>query len=304
MPPRGAYLNSFISFPVAGMHSSFTPRQIARALAIGESTVKRWCDKGVIPVESTPGGHRRIPTAGLFQFLKDTGRVPVRPELLGMPANLGKGERTLERAAAQLAEAAAAGDEEQARRLIFDLYFAEHDIAVICDRVLAAAFDHIGRQWECGNVEIFQERHACRITARLLDGLRAVAPRPPADAPQAVGGTIAGDHFDLPTQMVELVLLDSGWNAVSLGNNLPFESLAKAVRAYRPQLFWLSCSHLLDEAQFVHDYTAFYDEFADATAIVVGGRALHEGLRKQIKYAAYCDGMQHLTAFAETLLRQ
>jgi excisionase family DNA binding protein len=286
------------------MQNSFTPRQVARALAIGESTVKRWCDKGVIPVENTPGGHRRIAPAALFQFLKDSGRVAVRPELLGMPSNLGKGDRTIERAAAQLAEALAAGDEEKARLLILDLHFAEHDAAAICDRVIAAAFERIGRQWECGSIEIFQERHACRIAERLIDGLRAIIPHPPADAPRAVGGSIAGDHFDLPTQMAELVLLDAGWNAISLGNNLPFASLAKAIRNYRPKLFWLSCSHFADEAQFLQEYAAFYDEFGHDTAIVVGGRALHEELRKQMKYAAFCDGMQHLTAFAQTLFRK
>ena len=286
------------------MQQSFTPRQVARALGVGESTVKRWCDKGVIPVDSTPGGHRRIPIAPLFEFLKASGRILARPELLGMPANVGKGERVLERAATQLAEALIAGDEEQARRIVYELYLAEHDMGVLCDRGLARSFELIGRRWECGELEMFQERRGCRIAERLLDGLRLLVRTPAADAPRAIGGSPWGDQFDLPTQMAELVLRDSGWNAVSLGNNLPFDSFAAAIRLHRPRLFWLSCSHLTDEAAFLQEYREVYEEFGTEVAIVVGGRALHESLRKEMNYAAFCDGMQHLATFAQTLIRR
>jgi hypothetical protein len=34
---------------------------------------------------------------------------------------------------------------------------------------------------------------------------------------------------------------------------------------------------------------------------VVGGRALTPHLREQMKYAAYCDNMQHLETFAHSL---
>ena len=37
-------------------------------------------------------------------------------------------------------------------------------------------------------------------------------------------------------------------------------------------------------------------------ALVVGGRALTEEVRRQIRYAAYCDTLDHLVSFARTLL--
>ena len=39
-----------------------------------------------------------------------------------------------------------------------------------------------------------------------------------------------------------------------------------------------------------------------ASLAVVGGRALTEEMRQQMKYATYCDNMQHLEGFAQTLL--
>src|SRR5690606_10622798 len=121
---------------------------------------------------------------------------------------------------------------------------------------------------------------------------------PAEDAPRAIGGSPSGDQYDLPTQMAGLVLRDSGWKAVTLGINLPSDSSAAAIRLHRPRLFWLSCSHIGDEAAFLREYREFYDEFGTEVAVVVGGRALHGSLRREMKYAAYCDGMQHLAAFA------
>jgi excisionase family DNA binding protein len=284
------------------MSSSFTPRQVARALEIGESTVKRWCDKGVIPTEHTPGGHRRIPLVGLLNYLRSTQQDVLRPELLGLPANVGSGERTLHRAGSQLAQALLSGDEQQSRRIVADLYLAGHGMSTLCDRVIARAFEEIGHAWACGDAEVFQERRGCLIALRLLDDLRSFVPPPPATAPRAIGGAPTGDVYDLPTNMAELVLREAGWNAASLGNNLPFDTLAAAIREQQPRLFWLSCSHLADEAAFLRDYAQLNKEFCAKVAFVVGGRALSEPLRREMKYAAFCDNTAHLESFARSLM--
>lgn len=148
---------------------------------------------------------------------------------------------------------------------------------------------------------MFQERQGCEITLHVLHELRSLIPSPPTDAPKAIGGAPASDQYNLATTMAELVLRDAKWNAVSLGDNLPLTTLAAAIKTHRPQLFWLSCSHLADEENFLDEYADLYDEFGIDLAFVVGGRALTESLRRRMKYAAFCDNMQHLSAFAQTL---
>jgi methanogenic corrinoid protein MtbC1 len=283
------------------MKELLTPKQVARAIQASESSVKRWCDKGVIPTQYTAGGHRRIPMSGLLDFLRSSKHRLVRPEVLGLPATTGHTVRVVERAAGQLTEALVQGDEEQTRQIVFDLYLAEHSISAICDQVIARSFQEIGDRWECGEAEVYQERRSCEQALRVLHELRIVIPAPPAEAPLAIGGAIEGDQYNLATTMVELVLRDAQWNATSLGDNLPFDTLSAAIKQHRPSMFWISVSHLADESQFIDAYTKLYDEFGLDVAFAVGGRALTEEIRQQMKYAAFCDNLQHLESFAQTL---
>ncbi|REJ93532.1 MAG: helix-turn-helix domain-containing protein [Planctomycetota bacterium] len=50
------------------MNDLLTPKQVARAISVSESSIKRWCDRGAIATQYTPGGHRRIPLSGLLEF--------------------------------------------------------------------------------------------------------------------------------------------------------------------------------------------------------------------------------------------
>jgi methanogenic corrinoid protein MtbC1 len=283
------------------MRDLLTPKQVARAINASESSVKRWCDKGVIPTQYTAGGHRRISLPGLLNFLRERQQELVHPEALGLPPTSGQSARVVERARQQMTEALIAGDEPRCRQIAIDLYLAEHSISAICDEVFAAAFREIGDRWACGDAEVYQERRGCEILLRVLRELRSLLPAPAAGALTAIGAAPSGDPYRLGTTMAELVLRDAAWNAVSLGDNLPFATLAAAIRQQRPSLFWLSCSHIPDESEFLAGYRDLYEEFGLEVAFVVGGYALSDQLRQRMKYSAYCDNMQHLEGFAQTL---
>jgi excisionase family DNA binding protein len=284
------------------MRDLLTPKQVARALNVSESSVKRWCDRGVIATQYTAGGHRRIPLAAMMEFIRAGKHTLVHPEALGLPATSGQSERVVERAREKMTAALLAGDDSGCRQLAIDLYLAEHNLSVICDDVFAAAFREIGNRWSCGEAEVYQERRGCEITMRILRELRSLLPAPSQQAPLAIGGAPAGDPYSLGTTMAELVLRDTKWNAVSLGNNLPFATLAAAIREHRPKLVWLSCSFLADAESFLSGYSELHEEFAAEGALVVGGYALTEDIRRRMKFSAYCDNMQHLEGFAQTLL--
>lgn len=286
------------------MKELLTPKQVAKAIGVSESSLKRWCDKGVIPIVRTAGGHRRLPLSGVLAFLQRSGHELADPSVLGLPSSVGRGERTLDRAAEQLVQGLIAGHENVCRQVLFDLFIAGRSLSAIGDDVISPAFERIGDLWDCGDVEVYQERRSCEICLHVLSELRTAVLAPDEHAPLAMGGTPEGDFYQLPTALIELVLRQGGWRAVSLGSSLPAATLSAAIRTHRPRLFWLSASHVADEAALVACVHSVYESAAEVgTALAVGGRSLTESLRKRLVYATHCDTLRQLEAFAATLHR-
>src|SRR5512133_965111 len=61
-----------------------SPRELAEAIGVSESSIKRWADDGALRAVRTTGGHRRIPVEEAVQFIRVSGQSVVRPELLGI----------------------------------------------------------------------------------------------------------------------------------------------------------------------------------------------------------------------------
>jgi methanogenic corrinoid protein MtbC1 len=299
--------NSFKSFTKQNgerMNNSpklVSPKQVARAIGVSESSLKRWCDQGLIKTVRTAGGHRKMDIAEVLRYVREQDHKLVSPEILGLPPASEHANTGLTHGGTRLVNALLVGDELVARQIVFDLYLAKHSQSVIFDEVIAAAFREIGSRWECHEADVYQERRACEIALRVLFDLRRVQQVPDRKW-LATGGTIEGDPYSLPSAMAELVLRDAGFYATSLGTSIPVSSLVKAIRETRPKLFWLSVSHIRDGLDFVTEFTALSQACVTAgTALAVGGRALTADLRTRMTYSAYCDNMQHLEAFAKTL---
>jgi len=284
------------------MKQLVTPKQVAQAIGVSESSLKRWCDKGLLPTVRTAGGHRRMAVDAVIQFLRTNGQPMVRPEVLGLPSTTGQGHTMVDRARDQMTDALAAGDEEQCRRIVFDLYLSQHRASDICDQVLAGALHQIGDRWECGELSIYRERRGCEIALRTLYELRSAVPTPGPTMPLAIGGTLAHDPYKLATTMVELALCEAGWRAESYGTMLPAETLCEALRDTRPRLLWLSVSAFASPAELLSDCAQLYVTAAECgAALAVGGRALDESLRQQMRYSTFCDTLRHLVTFVDTL---
>jgi MerR family transcriptional regulator, light-induced transcriptional regulator len=280
---------------------TLSPKEAARVLGSSESSLKRWCDRGLIPVVRTSGGHRRLTLDALIRFAQQSGRPLAHPELAGTSAHTGAGERTLHSIREDLYAALLQGNEAACRQLLMDAYVAGVPLPRVLDEVVAVSFHRIGESYDCGDLEVFYERRAVETCLKVLHEFRQLVDAPPEDAPMAVGGTPACDPYSLPTTMIELVLRQQGWRATSLGARLPFETLVSAVNDLKPRLFWLSVSHIDDEPRFVREYNEFYAAVRENCPVVVGGRALTEPLRQQMQYAAFCDNLRHLEAFARSM---
>lgn len=287
------------------MQEQLTTRQIATALQVSESSVKRWCDQGAIPTVRTVGGHRRIPLSGFMHFLERTNQqvvVPLDGKSLGVapPEHEGLGA-SLTESRERFTEALARGDESTCRATLISAFATHESIARLADEIIAPALHRLGDQWQRGDLEVYQERRGCGICSHILHELKRILPAPPSNAPLAIGATPERDQYMLPGQLIETMLQQSGWQPMNLGANVPLMSVAAAVRTHQPKLLWLSMSHIVDESRFVAEYNDFYDALPPQLSVVLGGRALTDQLRPRLRYTGFCDNLQQLSSFAAAL---
>jgi excisionase family DNA binding protein len=279
----------------------FSPKQVARALGVSESSLKRWCDRGLIETRRTGGGHRRIPLDEVCRFLRDSEQFLVRPELLGLPATSGQCERGIKRAQDNLLQAIRRGDEQASRDIVMDLYLAGFEVSRICDELLTVVMHRVGDLWQCGEIEVYEERLGCEIYRRILEDFRRVLPPPSQGAPLAIGAAPEGDPYSLANRMVELVLCEAGWQATALGGALPFDTLTTAAQKRRPRLFWLSVSAIPSSEQFLRQYAEFHAALPEDVALVAGGRALNDSIRSRMVDCVHCNNLTELKHYVQTL---
>ena len=283
------------------MQQVFSPKQVARAIGASESSVKRWCDRGILPSIKTAGGHRRLPISGILEFLRAEDRAILDPLAIGLPEGAGATPKSAEAAAGPFQFALVEGNYNVCRRLIFDTLLAGESIARIFDELISPAMVGVGEDWCQGNLEVFQERRGCEIVSRLVHELRLTVVAPKADAPLSMGGSIEGDPYMLPNRMIETTLIAAGWKASSLGGGVPLPSLSTAIASHRPRLFWLSVSIIGDDDKFQTGFAKLQEACGEHTSLVVGGRALTEQLRKKLNYTVYCENLQRLDSFVRAL---
>lgn len=285
------------------MSEFFTPRQVARALGVSESSLKRWCDRSLLKTVRTAGGHRRVAYQEIARFCRETGRDLADPNVLGLPAAVGHGSTVYGRAAEQFGAALIAGDEAMARRITFDLLQTKHPIWEIGDLVVAPALREIGTSWHCGDVAVWQERRGCEIVQRVIYELTNLVAAPSPDAPPAFGGTLEGDPYRLSTMLCEATLREAGWRAESFGSSIPIASLTQALLDLRPRLAWISISHEVATDTFAPEFNEFSRRIrAAGIALAIGGRAVDDSLAAALEFTIRCRTLDELRVFADGLM--
>ena len=275
-------------------------RQVADALKVSVSSIKRWVDDGAIDAARTTGRHRLVTLSSALEFAR-RNRFPVEDllSLAGGSAPGGLDDRTCD----LVIDALKAGRAGEASALIGSAYRAGGG-AALADRVIRPVMERIGHGWMLGTWEIYHEHQATQVVvsalAELIAGLRKVQAAP---SPLALVAAPEGDPYTLPGLLAELVLLESGWSVRNLGGNLPLRSLAAATRDYRPRLICISVGSIADRAGFLRDYAYFYEAATQVdAAVILGGRALTPDLRSGLVYASFGDRILHLAEFARRVM--
>ncbi|MEM9186512.1 MAG: B12-binding domain-containing protein [Planctomycetota bacterium] len=259
----------------------FTPKQVAIALGVSESSVKRWCDNGRLRAGRTAGGHRKLPMAAVVELVRKTGQEIADPAALGMVAVSAR--RKPSRVQDELYNALLAGNEAAVRELLLGLYQQGATVIELGDELVSPVFRRIGDGWQQGVVSVHEERRSCEVAMAVLHELRRWVPDAAADAPLAMAATPQRDFAEVPIRLVELLLLASGWRTLMAGSGLPVEEIVHAVRLRDPRLLCVSATHLEDADAYVEQHNRLLAPLG--VPVIVGGGAFACDHAKAIK----CD---------------
>ncbi len=277
-------------------------RELARAIGVSESSVKRWADGGVLRVVRTAGGHRRIPLAEAVRFVRETRATLVEPAAIG----IGCVEAMAAAAAPasedeRLAGWLMAGAATEACGFLNGLYLRGRSLASIIDGPLREALERIGERWLHAADGILLEHRATDICLRWLSQIRGML-TPVDDAPLALGGAPEGDPYALPTLAVAAALEAEGLHAINLGPETPIATLLLALEREQPAIMWVSVSTEAGRAAVERELPRLaHAARAHGARLILGGRALHNGSLRIPAGVQLGQSVTELAAFAQGL---
>ncbi len=277
-----------------------SPRELAEALGVSESSLKRWVDAGKIVATRTEGGHRRIPLPEAVRFIRETGAPLAHPEILDMPEVAIAQQRAVsgnDRLLYYLRD----GDVVGARGWLLARYLGGASIAEMCDGPMRDAMATLGEIWHHDDAGIFVEHRGTDVVLQSLAHLRNLFDPGPS-APLAVGCAPEKDPYLLPSFMAATVLASVGTRAVNLGPDTPLVALRKAVEHHAPQLVWVSASAALvpERAQA---FAEWLSSLPSTIITVVGGRA-SDALTALVPTLRKVQSMTELASVASELARR
>lgn len=166
------------------------------------------------------------------------------------------------------------GDEGDAERLVARARTRGADTAVLVRDLVAPALSEVGLMWARGEASIAEEHLATALAGRVLGRSSGAAALRPS-AGRIVFACMEGEFHDVGIRLLADVAREAGWEAESLGANVPREALVAFVAQRPPAVLALSVSlaaHVPEAARSIADVR----EAAPATTVLVGGRAICE----------------------------
>jgi methanogenic corrinoid protein MtbC1 len=133
----------------------------------------------------------------------------------------------------------------------------------------------IGLMWTRGEASVAEEHLATALVSRVLSRSSGGGAVPPGTARRIVFACLAGEFHDLGIRFLADVARECGWDAESLGANVPGEALVRFVQQRPPAAVALSVSlagHVPEAARTIAEIRAV----VPGITVLVGGLAFRE----------------------------
>jgi len=166
------------------------------------------------------------------------------------------------------------GDEAAVEELVDRGRSRGADTALLVRDLVMPTLAEIGRMWSRGEASIAEEHLATALVSRVLPRSSCTGCSGAASGRRIVFACLAGEFHDLGIRFLADVAREAGWEAESLGANVPREALVRFVAQRPPDAVALSVSlagHVPEAARTI----AGLRGAAPAATLLVGGLAFH-----------------------------
>ncbi len=275
---------------------TLTSSETADLLAVHPSTVKRWCNDGELPFDTTAGGHRRIHLDAVLTAARERSIETVLSPFHPYEPHVWTALQELRSSGSlgpllQLTMGWVARGRIKRCGLLFDALAAEPSLPFsrFVDEAIGGLMERVGRAWEEGRMRVAEEHLVSQVMAEVL--LRLVPRRTfeggRPQRPVAVVGTMEGNQHHLGALAVRVLLERIGWDVCYLGPDVPIEDFAAIQRNREARLVCVSVpppAAMGDVARVVRVLDERYDA-SRPYALALGGT--FEGGREVPDTAAF-----------------
>jgi DNA-binding transcriptional MerR regulator/methylmalonyl-CoA mutase cobalamin-binding subunit len=182
---------------------------------------------------------------------------------------------------------------------IFSRALLSLDSLTFVEGLLAPFFAEIGRRWERGELDPYQEHMASSAVKLVLNQI--MLSRFDERAPVLVVTTPPGQRHEIGAMLAAIVAIGDDWKVLYLGVELPADDIVKAVRQGKAQAVALSLIYPEKDPALAGELKSLAERLPKEVALIVGGRAAASYARPLAKIGAYV--VEDLTAFRAVLGR-
>ena len=204
------------------MEKLITTTQAAEIVGVGVSSIKRWADEELIRTVRTPGGHRRLDLDDLLSFIargnESNTATPAKNALVQKKAE-----------DQDWAEIFLRSDHHS---LMSNLLAARSRLGSWAKvaTVVGGGLHEVGLRWRAGTISIYEERIASQRLATALASVHYSMPQSP-NSRVCLLACAEGELHTLGLSLLRLVLSESGWSSLWIGEHTPMTEICKTVDA-------------------------------------------------------------------------
>jgi excisionase family DNA binding protein len=266
------------------MNPVLSPRELARAIGVSESSLKRWADDGRIRFSRTAGGHRLYSqhdidtlkwmvdrqneglsisrAMELWRQLESEGQDPLQAmastqmPAIEISASSPTGD-VLKNVRQAWISACMLFDEAQSEQILSQA-FAVYPVDTVCFDVLQKGLAEVGEGWYRGEVTVQQEHFISELAIRRMETLIATS-APPVRPGRILVGCPPQEEHVFSTLLLTLLLRRRGWDVVYLGANVPAMRIEPTLDSAKPQLVIMAAQHLSTAATLLEMSQVFQE---------------------------------------------